>query len=70
MTTIIACDFRYSEFENCYVEYRYLKGSLPSEPNLRRYLVRNLALQCLKKVILKNTEIISLTKEKQAKIFI
>lgn len=45
--TIVACDFRYARFQGCFILYRDMKKNLPSQPNLRWDLVRNIAIQCL-----------------------
>ena len=42
---IKACDFRYSSFRGCQVPYSEMAYSLPSEPNLREEITRNLALE-------------------------
>lgn len=38
-------DFRYARFLDCSIEYRSLRYSLPTEPNLRMMLSQNLSLQ-------------------------
>ena len=40
-----SCDFRYSKFKDCYLPSAELNHSLPSEPNLREELARNLAIE-------------------------
>jgi hypothetical protein len=40
-----SCDFRYATFSGCQLPYDELQHSLPSEPNLREDLARNLSLE-------------------------
>ena len=42
---IKSCDFRHSSFNGCQISYSEILHSLPSEPNLREELARNLALE-------------------------
>ena len=42
---IKSCDFRYSLFRGCHIAYSEMVYSLPSEPNLREEITRNLALE-------------------------
>lgn len=37
------CDFRYARFAGCYIPFNEIEHNLPSEPNLREDLSRNLA---------------------------
>ena len=46
--SINSCDFRYSNFRDCQILFSEIKHSLPSEPNLREDLSRNLALESQK----------------------
>lgn len=39
------CDFRFSVFRGCQISFSEMVFSLPSEPNLREELARNLALE-------------------------
>lgn len=43
-----SCDFRYSCFRGCLVPFAEMEYSLPSEPNLREDLARNLAIESSK----------------------
>jgi len=40
-----SCDFRHSSFQGCQLAYSEMVHSLPSEPNLREEIARNLALE-------------------------
>lgn len=40
-----SCDFRYASFSGCQLPYDELRHCLPSEPNLREELSRNLSLE-------------------------
>lgn len=40
-----SCDFRFSIFRECQVAYSEIEYSLPSEPNLREELARNLSVE-------------------------
>ena len=42
--TIEACSFRFSSFRDCQIPFDELFHSLPSEPNIREELTRNLSL--------------------------
>jgi hypothetical protein len=42
---IKSCDFRYASFSGCQLPFDELENSLPSEPNLREDLARNLCLE-------------------------
>lgn len=42
---IRSCDFRHSTFHACQLPFSELRHSLPSEPNLREELARNLSLE-------------------------
>jgi len=37
------CDFRYARFAGCYIPFDEIEHNLPTEPNLREHLSRNLA---------------------------
>lgn len=39
------CDFRFSTFRDCQIPFAEMRYSLPSEPNIREELARNLALE-------------------------
>lgn len=43
--TIKGCDFRFSTFRDCQIPFAEMRYSLPSEPNIREELARNLALE-------------------------
>lgn len=42
---IRGCDFRFSAFRDCQIPIAEMRYSLPSEPNIREELARNLALE-------------------------
>ena len=42
---VMSCDFRYTVFRGCQIAHSEMEHSLPSEPNLRENLARNLALE-------------------------
>jgi len=44
---IKSCDFRYSSFHGCQIEFSEMVHSLPSEPNLKEEITRNLALESM-----------------------
>ena len=44
-TILHGCDFRYSQFKSCQVSFSEMEHSLPSPPNLKEQLCRNLAIQ-------------------------
>ncbi|MCX7572027.1 pentapeptide repeat-containing protein [Tumebacillus sp. DT12] len=46
--TLVGCDMRYSTFENCYIDYDVLIGSLPVPSNIRWKMCTNLALESLR----------------------
>lgn len=44
---IKSCDFRHSSFRGCQIEFSEMVHSLPSEPNLKEEITRNLALESM-----------------------
>jgi hypothetical protein len=42
---INSCDFRYATFKGCCIPYSEIQYSLPTEPNLRENLARNLTVE-------------------------
>ena len=46
--SISVCDFRYSSFSGCQISFSEIEHSLPTEPNLKEELSRNLAQESLR----------------------
>lgn len=42
---VSSCSFKYTRFSRCFIPFEELQHSLPSEPNLRRDLARNLTIE-------------------------
>ena len=47
--SIRSCDFRYAIFRDCYTPFSEMQYSLPSEPNIREELSRNLAVEAARR---------------------
>lgn len=43
--SVRSCDFRYANFRSCQIDFSEMEHSLPSEPNIREELARNLSVE-------------------------